>query len=376
MTRIENSSALSLACLLLLACSGTRPAEPPATAGARQGAAAGAESGEGEASEDDARRAAEATTSAEVDVRTPIAGASDAGASADVREAAEGEIAEVADSVAVPTAVDHSSTLCPWGRTRYRLDKQVFEGMERESRASRRRRRHAWSMRPGQVLRFEATLRNVSDEPIVISERLAATYRSGHSALFNELVETQLMGPLAAGQELRPGAMIRMCGEFRIPDTPLYAFSDDGREALYYLNDYWGGVQVRYPPERGAAREPTSWGGMVSVSLVDGASLLDVCRQEHLRIARGRQLHSGQGVQRPGLYVQVPRDSSVAQAVERLTLRPDVISAEPLNRGDPGTEGCSEYAPCGAGQVCCYLCGIAGCPMSCYAGSSCPTGIP
>ncbi|NOY90428.1 MAG: hypothetical protein GXP55_04390 [Deltaproteobacteria bacterium] len=399
MTRFENSSPLFAACLLLLACSGARRPESTASASPTGGAVVvGAEIPQRGSNAADSRQPSEVTPSDQVGVAPATAEPSDAAANEHVSETAEDDENAEAEAVeaAVPTSADHTSTPCPWGRTRFRLDRQVVDGVERESRTSRRRRRRSWNMRPGQVLRLERTLRNVSAQPIPITAQMAAAYRSGFSprgrgVFGSELVEMQVAGDVTAGQVLMPGAMIRVCGEFRVPDAPLYAFPGDGRRIDYYFNDFWGGVEVRYPPERGSARESTSWGGMVRVILVRGASLRDICREEHLRIALGLQLRSGGGAISPPAavdddgrrgrsvpyqYVQVPRDTSVAEAVERLARRPDVVSASAVSRGDPGAEGCSEYAPCGAGQSCCYLCGMAGCPMTCLAGPSCPTGMP
>lgn len=294
-----------------------------------------------------------------------------------VAEEATAQDAELSSGAATGP-VDHSGSPCPWGTTAHRFGRRggSVAPFEVETRASRRRRGdRPWRMRPGEQLRLEVVFRNAGDTPVLITGMVLDQYLNSFS---HELVEVQFAGVLEAGQELPPGGIIRVCGEMTVPDAPLYSFEDDGRDVFYAFNDSWGGVQVRYSPETGSAREPNSWGGIVRLTLADGVRLIDVCREEGLRAAPHLNLGRAAGAADvPGeTWLQVPKDTSVASAVERLSAREDVLAAVAVHRGDPGAEGCGPFAPCGAGQSCCYRCGIPGCPRSCMAVRQCPTNIP
>jgi len=242
-------------------------------------------------------------------------------------------------------------------------------------------------MRPGQTLRLEHVVRNTGADPIPVTQ---ATLESlldrgvwlgaGNPVL--PLLELHTPSPLAAGHHIPAGASVRVCLEFRVPDPRLDAFAGNERDGAFRLvqlgDALW--VETRYRPERGNQREPTSWGGIVQLILADGADLLEICRQEGLRAGMGNaslRHREGGGDPYPGaVWVQVPRDRSVATAVAQLRRRPDVQTATSVERGDPGAEGCGPHSPCDPGHVCCYPCGIAGCANSCFAGSTCPTRMP
>jgi hypothetical protein len=199
--------------------------------------------------------------------------------------------------------------------------------------------------------------------------------------------------PLRQGRRIAPGGVLRLCASFEVGDTPLDAAPpSQGGERAYTVswtspvresgeaqsvgNDI---IVVHYPIDSGPVRrEEESWGGVIAVQVREGGDLAQIARETGMRLGTGVRLFERMRDVAPASaqHVQAPPDLTVRDATARLLARPDVERATPLMRGDPGTEGCSEHSPCGPGESCCYLCGIAGCPNGCYAGTSCPTGMP
>jgi hypothetical protein len=294
--------------------------------------------------------------------------------------------------------IDHRSTRCftDAPATSHALGDPFTQGSLRiASRGSARANAQGHiGARPGEIVRFELTIENVGSAPVELRER--------EMDLLRELTVVGLRAnwrrPLTSPSELpregrlEPGAVLRLCHVFEIAAEPIDAAAPrDEPQRVYTI--VWphgfrqGGVPlslgqqtllVRYPRPRGrAVREPDSWGGVIAIELAPGASIETIARESRVRIGSGVQVFTANDhVPDTRIYVEAPPDRSVRDAAAALEARDDVVRATPLMRGDPGTEGCSEYSPCGAGQACCYMCGIEGCPNRCYPGRSCPGGIP
>ena len=280
--------------------------------------------------------------------------------------------------------IDHRSLRCAWGRTPHALPISYGPGvLEHRWRISPRLRTREGTarMRPGQTLRIEHTIRNTGATPHTLTEAFLAQLLDrdvwlGQGNPELPLLDVQTPSPVAPGDRIAPGASLRVCMELRLPETRLDAFAGDQRSAVFRLAQLRDSLilSARYPPERGSEREPSSWGGIVRLRLAEGASLLAICREEGLRagMGTGGLLHgSGDGGAPGAVWVQVPRSRSVMAAVARLQRRADVLAATPIEHGDPGTEGCGAYNPCGPGQVCCSG-GAGGSAPSCFSGSTCP----
>lgn len=259
------------------------------------------------------------------------------------------------------------------------------------------------TVRPGTTVRFDLAIENVSAEPVRFSswevEALRVASVMGLSARWTTPVTSAIA--LQAGHTLAPGAVLRLCATFEVPRTPIDAGPPGVTIRSYGLG--WPGfsqprgahlglgrhtIVVRYPrePAGPVRRETGSWGGVIRLTLAEGASVAEIARQTGVRIGSGIPLFGGADQPtraprealptRPSVFVQAPPEMRVADAALALAARPEVLSAVPLMQGDPGSEGCSEYSPCARGEQCCYMCGVPGCALNCYRGSSCPMGIP
>lgn len=252
--------------------------------------------------------------------------------------------------------------------------------------------------RPGETVRLELALEPEGTTVLMPDARLRAAMSRldvmgamGAGAAWTIPVRTE--PALRGGRRIARGGVLRLCAVFEVGDAPLDAAPpSQGGERAYTVS--WtspvresGAVQplsndiivVHYPPDSGPVRrEAESWGGVIAVQVREGADLAQIARETGVRLGTGVRLFERMRDVEPASaqHVQAPPDLSVRDATARLLARPDVERATPLMRGDPGTEGCSEHSPCGQGESCCYMCGIAGCPNSCYAGIGCPMGIP
>ena len=237
---------------------------------------------------------------------------------------------------------------------------------------------------PGSVVRVEVTLENVGNADLTISESTRESLRVVNAPGGPLPITTP--SELRVGQRVVPGAMLRLCVEFDVGQAPLVVSprTDGVREYLFGWSPfvletghpiYLGGPNVvtRYVVPSARRRERDSWGGVISLQLAEGASLLQIARQTGVQIGSRVPLFESRDAPRPGsvarptnaLLVEAPAHMTVAEAVTALTAFSGVISAVPLFQGDPGTEGCSENSPCAPGLVCGYPCGIAGCPHAC-----------
>jgi len=322
----------------------------------------------------------------------PATSGSDAGAAQDA--------APIAQSTPDAGPIDHMRAPCPAGTPSYsvvaaaRFGDSPFMGTVRASAAPVREvgSRVANSIRatPGQIVTLEVTIQNAGAEALTLSAADIAGLRTvqvmGSTATWT--ANATLGGDGRRGRRLAPGAELRLCLDFDVGTEPIDAAPpSSGTERAYRLD--WASEVHRHPltlgsvyvtvryrrDDRPAIREASSWGGVIALELREGASLVDIARATGVRIGAGARPF-GRDPVRPRDYVQAPPHMRVAAAAAALRARDDVLRATPLMRGDPGTEGCSENSPCPRGQQCCYLCGIAGCPNSCYAGRECPRDIP
>lgn len=201
-----------------------------------------------------------------------------------------------------------------------------------------------------------------------------------------------------AGDYLEPGAKLRFCLEHQVPATPLVtralheqADRDHAIPLSWPLPGPWEWrghpintweeqdepflpttglfLVVRYPREARPRWGSRSWGGIIALTLAEGASIETIARETGVRIGTGVPELPRQNLP-PGsdpLHVSVqapPRADPDALAVE-LAARPDVVDATARHRRPPPEagqpRGCDPYDPCPRGQRCV----MARCPGHC-----------
>ncbi|AKF04827.1 hypothetical protein [Sandaracinus amylolyticus] len=299
------------------------------------------------------------------------------------------------------TLVDHASTPCSADPhdARFETESQhpgsSFHIRVRSSHRADARTGEVRA-RPGDVVRFDVAITNAATVPLALSaydvERLQRASVMGLSASWT-MPLALANGALREGDTLAPGAMLRLCLAFDVGREPVDAAPPSAASQHVYNVDFpsfhhqglgaSGGyvglvrrtIVVRFPRDRRPSlREPDSWGGVIALELAAGADVVAIARASGMRVGSGVRPFTpiDDDARDPRTYVEAPPHLRVRDAAAALDARDDVLRATPLLRGDPGTEGCSEFSPCARGELCCYMCGIPGCPHGCYAGRSCP----